>query len=358
MIEDQTQDIEDQRPPRVSRRPGFWISLALVLVFGIFLLGRTNYTLEAPGGATPIDAVLEVPEDLEYPYKGEFLLTTVNLRPATRAEVFIAWIRPGTDVISNDIFGKENRKARRQEDLQAFDESQLTAEVVALRRLGKDVTAKGKGARVVEVGTDVPADGVLETGDVITAVDDRQVGLSDELTTAIRSHKPGETVELTIVRDSKEEKVRIKLATHPQSAGAGYLGVSASTHEPEFDPPFEVSSRRSDIGGPSGGLAFTLGLIDVLSPGDMTGGQIVGVTGTMSIDGTVGEVGGVRHKVAVSKREGATLMLVSPGDFEEALRAAGDDMTVVEVATLEEALVALRDHGGDLSGIPPAPTPG
>jgi PDZ domain-containing protein len=100
------------------------------------------------------------------------------------------------------------------------------------------------------------------------------------------------------------------------------------------------------VTGPSAGLAFTLTLIDELSPGNLTGGKDVAVTGTMDLDGHVGEVGGVPQKTATAINAGAKLFLVPTGEVKEARRRAGSALTVVGVHTIDDALRALREHGG------------
>ena len=122
--------------------------------------------------------------------------------------------------------------------------------------------------------------------------------------------------------------------------------------------PFRATIDTDQIGGPSAGLAFTLTLIDRLSPGSLTGGQKVAVTGTIEDDGSVGAIGGLRQKVATVRRSGARFMLVPTAQGEdgldglvEARRAAGSALEIVPVANLEEALAALVARGG----APPPP---
>ena len=124
--------------------------------------------------------------------------------------------------------------------------------------------------------------------------------------------------------------------------------MALGTKAHKFDYPFDVKIDTSGIGGPSAGLAFTLALIDDLTPGELTGGRDVAVTGTIDVNGTVGEVGGVVQKTAAVRKAKATLFLVPPGEYADAAKHAGKHLKVVKVSTLKDALAALGANGGDV----------
>ena len=103
----------------------------------------------------------------------------------------------------------------------------------------------------------------------------------------------------------------------------------------------DISFATGNIAGPSAGLAFSLSVLDLLTPGELTGGNPVAVTGTISPDGTVGNVGGVAQKVRAAERRNFRLMLVPEGQYDEAVAAAGDSIEIVEVSSLAEAIEAV-----------------
>jgi PDZ domain-containing protein len=117
--------------------------------------------------------------------------------------------------------------------------------------------------------------------------------------------------------------------------------------------PIDVRIDTARVGGPSAGLAFTLAIIDDLTPGSLTGGERVAVTGTISPDGKVGPVGGVEQKAITARTNGVQLMLVPKAEVRDARRGAGD-VRVVGVDTIDEALAALQDAGG--AAVPPTTT--
>lgn len=115
----------------------------------------------------------------------------------------------------------------------------------------------------------------------------------------------------------------------------------------------DVRIAAGDVTGGSAGLAITLGLLDLLGSGELTGGHRVAVSGTIRVDGGVGEVDGVAQKAAAARHANADYMLVPPGGFDTAVARAGTKMKVLQVATLDEALAALAGIGGDIGA--PAP---
>ncbi len=164
--------------------------------------------------------------------------------------------------------------------------SKTAATKVALERLGYKVPAAGDGAQVVQVAPKGPADGVLQVGDVITAVDGAPVKFDDESVTAVHHHKPGDVITFTINRGGQSETVPVHAGD--DGHGVARIGVALQTKNLRYDFPVQVAIDTGKVAGPSAGLAFTLALLDDLDPGDLTGGKRVAVTGTIDINGAVG----------------------------------------------------------------------
>jgi PDZ domain-containing protein len=146
--------------------------------------------------------------------------------------------------------------------------------------------------------------------------------------------------------------VELALAADPEDPDRGVMGVRVMEAVLDYDFPIDVEIDTGDVGGPSAGLAFTLGIIDDLTPGELTGGTDVAVTGTISGDGTVGPVGGTGQKAAAVRDAGITLFLVPTADYAAAQARAGDDLEVVAVDNVEEALAALAERGGNVDELP------
>jgi len=343
-------------PGRALLRWGLPVVVVCILLAAAILVEIPYYAI-APGTARQVNDLIALPPDRANPPEGRVLLATVALRRVSTLEALQGWLDDDTAVVpEGQIMGDQGRRDFNRENRDLMDDSKHVAVLVALRRLGFPVAEQGKGALVIEVSPGSPASGHLVTGEVVTSVDAVATPLSRLVVAAIGGRRPGEQVRLSVtgVDGTAREEV-VTLAAAPAAAAAmpgdGYLGVVMRTKEQSFDLPFDVSIDSGAIGGPSAGLAFTLGLLDALTEGELTGGAKVAVTGTIQPDGSVGDVGGVTQKTAAVRAAGAEYFLVPPGEFDEARARAGRGLQVRKVATLEEAIVALQALGG--AGLPP-----
>jgi PDZ domain-containing protein len=191
----------------------------------------------------------------------------------------------------------------------------------------------------------------LNLGDTITALDGNEIATLDDLIRVIADYIPGDVVTLSVVPHQTSTVVdrRVQLIADPDDPNRTLIGiVPADTRT--VDLPFEVGINTNSIGGPSAGLAFTLALLDELTPGDLNGGTKVAATGTISEDETVGAIGALRQKTVAVKAAGAKVFLVpasqSEDELAQARQVAGASLRIIPVANLEDALNALLDLGG------------
>ena len=219
--------------------------------------------------------------------------------------------------------------------------SQSTAEAAALSELGWTVPARVTIRGAVE-GSD--AAGKVEDGDVIVSVVDAS-GIEHEIDTAsaifdLVTTTPAGT-DLELVLDRAGTRVSETVTTMPADEGeeGSRLGVYLDV---AVDLPLDVSFNLSEVGGPSAGMMFALGIIVRLTEGDLAGGASIAGTGTMSYDGRVGAIGGIAQKMAGAARDGAEYFLAPSSNCEEVLGAIPDGLSVVSVSTLEEALDAVE----------------
>jgi PDZ domain-containing protein len=347
-------------PPDGARRPPVGLLVAaFVFVSGFFWWAgsaRLPYYAISPGSAVDTSGLVQVGEDHAHPPEGKILLTTVSLGKVTLLEALEGWLDPAVDVVKEAIIAGPDvdEDELRKQNLELMEESKKSAIGVAFEALGVDAI-KSKGVEILEVVPDTPAaDAGLRAGDTIVAVDGTHTDLDIEAVRALGAHDPGDHVDLDVVPKAggPARTVDVTLAEHPDIAGRAFLGVSLSTKDLEFDFPFDVTVQSERIGGPSAGLAFTLEVIDYLTAGELTGGRKVATTGTIELDGTVGEVGGVAQKTIAVKRAGATIFLVPSAELDTARRFAGDDLEVIPVDTLDEALQALAKVGGNGLALP------
>ena len=262
---------------------------------------------------------------------------------------------------SEEKFGSQTPSQRRTIALQMMRTSSQVAQYVALTLAGYEPEqVKGpvqieqmlcidiEGQRCLEY---VPSAAQLDEGDTIVSVDGTDIETIDDLTAALEDNDPGDTVAVTVDRvDVGEVDVEVELMESPDEAGKGIIGfVPFDTTSVRL--PFEIAFDTGEIGGPSAGLAFTLTLLDELTEGDLLGGADVAVTGTMQLDGSVGPIGGLPQKVSAVRQAGIEHFIVPAGqsaaDMASAREIAGDEVELIVVANVDEALVALERLGGD-----------
>jgi PDZ domain-containing protein len=353
---------------------GLGVLVALVIVAG-FLIHLPKVII-SPGSATPLDSqVVQIHGAPTYPESTgdiRFLTVQVSTHDPNVWRVVTAWLDPDRDVEDkNTVQGCLTDADNRQYNTDLMDQSQNDSKYVALTRLGYSVQANPVQIRVVEVCSDAPAHGKLQTGDRVLAVDGKDVADVSQIGELVRAHKPGDRVTVTYDRNGVTRTATITAGTlRTEGSGANArqecvpasgskgdeaatcLGV-ASQEFATYQFPIDVKINTQLVGGPSAGLAFTLAIIDDLTPGSLTGGKQVAVTGTIAPDGSVGEVGGVQQKAITARTNGVQLMIVPKGEAADARRGAGD-VRVVGVSNISEALDALHRAGG--AEVPPPST--
>ena len=369
--------VNPQRRSRTSRRVTALVAIMVVVVL-VGAFWKLPYYTFSPGSLRATQSLVSVSGATTYPDDdGEIGYLTVTFGQATPFGLVRGWVDSDIEVLSEDqALGGLGRDENRELNQQMMTNAKDTATVVALEYLGYDVELLGSGAVVVGVEPGIASDGLLEPGDTIVSVNDEAVTTSTGLIEVIAALAPGDEVVLGVQRhdnrpvatpaddatgdtpgDARPEvgppavEVPVTLQAYSDDPQRPFLGVRLATRDQDYNLPFDVEIDSGNVIGPSAGLAFTLAIIDVLTPGSLTGGQIVGVTGTISADGAVGRVGGVDQKAAAAIGAGATLYLVPADEVEEARRRAGDAIEVVAVSTLDEALAALADRGGESVGL-------
>ena len=320
-----------------------------------------NMVAMKPGRTFTVIDNVEIDGAGRFDPSGNVLLTTVamDMNGISLLE-WLEWSTDGTVELHPrvDMVGDlSDDEVDERHDL-LMQTSQETSVIAALDYLGVEA-AESTGVGFAKVLPDSSADGRLEPGEVIVALDGRPVTTVPSLVDLLATRPPGATVVLAVQgTDSQERSESIVLGVHPDG-DKGLIGISGLHEQIEWRSlPFEIDISAGSVGGPSGGLAFSLSLIDLLTPGELTGGLDVAVTGTISSEGNVGNVGGVRQKAVAARRSKADLFIVPDDLLHEAHLGAGS-MPVVGVASLEEAIHALSLHGGQTADLswPPSPPP-
>lgn len=297
----------------------------------------------APGSAISVAERVELGRAPD-PISGELLLTTVRVFQPTAFGVVQAWLADAQEIFSREEIVPEGVNDAEFETAQRelFRESAEVAAAVGLRAAGEGVEISGGGALVAGLLPDSPAAGVLAEGDVITAIDGMPVSLASDLVTALASRSAGDEVVLSVQRNEAVEEFRLRLTT-VEGVGQPAIGVAVTTVDLDISLPFPVEVDQGRIGGPSAGLLIALTVYDLADPGDLAAGRSIAGTGTIDLDGEVGPVGGVDAKVVAAREAGVSVFLVPEDEVALAEEAAGDDIQVVPVGTVEDAIAALQE---------------
>lgn len=346
--------------PVARPRPRRWVSLVIVVaLLSLAVLGASivpvPYMTLKPGSTRPVTKSVVVDGAPSYPPEQSIAYTTVSIGRATLFEALAGWLDDDVDVLPEEAVGGGRSDAEnRRYNAQLMDTSKLIAIAVALERLGEEVEIHTTGTVVRRMLEGSPAAEVLEQDDVIIAVDGDAVDEPEEIGELLQPGGPGATHTLTIERPagtSTHLDIDITTVAAEDEPERAIIGIEPEDRIVGADFPIDVFIDSGTVGGPSAGLAFTLAVLDVLTPGELTGGHRVAVTGTMRLDGTVGPIGGGAQKAITVRDSGYEVFLVPMLEVEEIKAAAGDDLQVIGVGTLEDALEALDSLGGNAGSL-------
>lgn len=334
-------------PRRVSRRD-LTLLLSLLLAVGMSTgaaVATVPYVALGPGptfdtlGAVAGTPVIAITGRTTYPTTGHLDLTTISPQVRlTLVEAMKGWLDDEVAVVPRDVLYPQGQTTEQiqQRNTETMQLSQDSATTAALRQLGIPIATEVV-VRAVTQGA--PAAGKLEPGDVLTSVDGTKVTRAAALRDAIGRRSPGQPVRIGYTRDGEPATVELTTARAGEDEPRAVIGVEPGE---QADYPFDVEIQLKDVGGPSAGLMFALGIIDKLDRQPLTGGAYVAGTGEISPEGEVGPIGGIAQKLLGARRKGATLFLTPAGNCAEAAGARPDGLTLARVATLQDALTALR----------------
>lgn len=277
---------------------------------------------------------------------GNLNLTTVSYSTSrlTVFDALRAWLQSDEVVVPRSALfppGQTTEQVNTQ-NKNDFSSSQDNAIVAASCELGYP-----KAFGVLTVEPKGPSDGILRPGDVFESVDGKPTENYKQLKAILEGDQPGSSVSVTVRRNtspsqSSTKTVRITLGKPPQGGKGGSLGVTVPP-TPMCLAPFEVQlGLNNEIGGPSAGMMFALGIIDKVGE-DLTRGRFIAGTGTISTNGEVGPIGGIQLKMIAARNAGATVFLAPAANCGDVSGDIPDGLQVVKVSTLRGAVQALED---------------
>ncbi|MFD8229735.1 PDZ domain-containing protein [Streptomyces massasporeus] len=358
-------------PRRTATMLASTLMLIALLCAGVFI--PVPYAEMSPGptvntlGDHDGEPVLQIAGKKTYATSGHLNMTTVRVTSAdyrmNLVEAVYGWLAHDNKVVPHETLypdGKTEEQST-QENAEEFSQSQESAKVAALKQL--DVPVKS-WVIVSTVVKGSPAEGKLHAGDVIKAVDGTAVKEPADVAKLVTEHKPGQEVRFTIVpakeqaaaekekrTPTKTQDITITTTTSDDTGEKrAIVGISAGT---DHTFPFTIDIKLADVGGPSAGLMFALGIYDKLTPGSLTGGRFVAGTGTIDDAGKVGPIGGIEMKTVGARAKGAQYFLTPADNCAAAAKDTPDGLTLIKVGTIKDALGALKDiRSGDTADLP------
>jgi PDZ domain-containing protein len=328
------------------RRWSWWFSLVPVLVLAVVLsLVRIPYFVVSPGPAEDVLPRIHITGHPTFPPAGHLLLTSVfeSPRQVNVYQAFWAWIDPASAVVpERDILPPgQTPEQNIQVQVTEMDTSKIDAAYVALSQYAGYPESHGRGVLVERVVPGTPSDGKLLTGDVILALDGKPVANPDELGGLIQAADRN-PIMFSVQSPERNRGRPFDVSITPGKVpGLNHRGIGIGS-VPNF--PFRLRIDSGDIGGPSAGLMWTVGLADLLTPGDLTRGRTIAGTGAIELDGRVDPIGGVEEKVVAAERAGARVFFV-PAQNAAAARSAAHDIIIVPVSTFRDAIAYLERQG-------------
>jgi PDZ domain-containing protein len=347
-------------------------TLLLIALFCVALLVPAPYAEMSPGptyntlGDQNGKPVIVINGRETYPTTGHLNMTTVEVSSADYRPNLISalagWLNGNMAIVPHSTLYPDNQTEQeaQQQNAEEFSASQDSAKTAALAQLGYKVGTEVVVAAVVEGS---PSVGKLHAGDVIVAVDGTPVTDPAQVGALVTKHQPGQDVAFTVIPKEKtseitqttaqraavEQKVVVTTVKNPDT-GKAMVGIQPDV---EHTFPFDVQINLGDVGGPSAGLMFALGIVDKLDAENLTGGRFIAGTGTIDANGNVGPIGGISMKLIAARNAGAQYFFTPADNCAEAASSTPSGLTLIKETSLKGALAALQDiRAGDTTALP------
>lgn len=356
----------DARAPIGQIIGGALLVIAAVCT-GVVAAMPAPYVIEYPGpvfdvlGQTTSNGedvpMISIPVEETYPTEGALRLLTVYATPPQRMpswiDVVLATFDPQRAVLPVEsvyppgLTQEQNTERAKVE----MANSQLSAIAAALHALDYELELQLSVAQVQEGGA---AAGVLEAGDVIRSINGVEPDTLEELRAEIASNGTSRAAELVVERGESEVAVQATPRLSEPTAGAEPIPVLGILVASDFVLPFTVTIQLDNVGGPSAGMMFALGIYDKLTPGGLTGGEDIAGTGTIDAMGRVGPIGGIQQKMWGAVDAGADWFLAPIDNCEEVVGSVPEGLHVFAVSTLDDAIRAVEVVGAgvDVDSLP------
>ena len=336
-------------------------AVSLLILVSVALLLPVPFVKMSPGptynvvGDVDGSPVIEITGTQTYPTTGSFDMTTVMESGGPRGgltfvDAMASWFNSADAVVPRELIYPDDISGEDVKTRQAmlFNTSESDAIAAALNYLKLPLKTE---VVVTAVYSGTPAADILLPKDQILSVNGVEVTEPKNVSESVQSSPISTEFEFAIDREGEAESISVTSADNPDKPGNPYIGIGVGMF---YAAEFDINFTLQDVGGPSAGTMFSVGIIDKLTPGDLAKGRHIAGTGTMSPDGTVGPIGGIRQKLAGARGAGAELFLIPAMHCKEAAGFVPDGLTVTPITTLTDAVKAVETwtSGGTVSSCP------
>ncbi len=315
--------------------------LVLLTVAAVLYVAPSDRYIFLPDRAQAVAPLVDVQGEKPDGDGGGIYYVAVDVRKASWLERLIPGIRDGSTLVPVSAVRApgESDVAHRRAELRSMERSQQVAAAVALRALGYRVVVRSNGTLVAGVASDGPSRGKLQPEDVIVGVNGTPVRSPTDLRRVLSKHGPGVTVRLAVRRGGSVRQIPVRTIADPRTPGRAIIGILVE-EAAEIELPLSVHIDLGQVGGPSAGLAFALDVAEELGH-DVDHGHKIAATGELSLDGSVGAVGGIKQKTIGAKKAGAEIFVVPAGDNAAEARRYAGGLRILPVNSFRQALRAL-----------------
>lgn len=338
---------EEGLPPRDPRVSAMMLSGVAALVLGL-AVGTlpVPYVIEKPGptfntlGHDGERPVISVSGKESYPAEGRLDLTTIYVEggpngPVSLLGTFAAWLDPVKAVYPEELLypAEVTREESAEQSAAAMASSQENSVAAALTELQIPFEQQLQAAGFSDGS---PSEGKLQADDVFLSINGKDITSLSNIQEELAA---GSGQEVTLVVERGGSPATVTVTPTKNDAGNYVLGVRLKYR---FTFPVDVDISLEQVGGPSAGLMFALGILDTVTPGSLTGGKHIAGTGTISPEGEVGPIGGIAQKLIGARSNGATMFLAPAENCDEVVGHIPEGLQVVKVETLEDARQAVE----------------
>ena len=308
------------------------IALAiLILIFNI----RLPFYVNAPGGTININNRIEYQDKKEY--KGSLNMLYVTEYVASIPFYLLSHIIPDWDLESikeNQVSSTESVEEINKRNKILLENSINNATYVAYKSANKKIEITKTKYVVVAV----TKENGLKIGDEILEVEGKKVSSLEMIKQTIEEKNVGDEINLKIKRNNKEQEVVAKIEKEENKKALGVMIVTNYNLKPEKEVKLKFKQSES---GSSGGLMMSLSIYSAISDKDILKGRNIAGTGTIDMNGNVGEIGGIKYKIMGAVKNKMDVVLVPSANYEEAIKvkeAKNYKIKIVKVDTFMDAI--------------------